>query len=250
MSLLNDWRKSATFAHTAPLLLFMAISALVAPFKTENSALPWYQQAPEHWLYPLQILAVGALLFWCRAHYTLRPWRGMGLAVLLGVAGIAVWVLPAQLYLAWHSAGATEPAWWEWLGIVERTQGFTPTLFPEHSSAYWLTVLLRFARMVLIVPLVEELFWRSFLMRYLQAGEKLFTRVPFGKHSWVAYAVVTLAVTFIHSTEDWAAAFIWGSLMYLLAVKTRSLGACVLMHAVGNLVLGLYIMKTQQWGFW
>jgi membrane protease YdiL (CAAX protease family) len=38
--------------------------------------------------------------------------------------------------------------------------------------------------------------------------------------------------------------------MYFVAVRTKSLGACVFMHAVGNLALGLYVMKTQQWGFW
>jgi CAAX prenyl protease-like protein len=137
-----------------------------------------------------------------------------------------------------------------WCGLVERKEGFDPTIFPAASGSYMLTVALRFIRMVCIVPWVEELFWRGFLMRYVQAGEKEFTAIPFGKHSLPAYAIVTLAVTFIHAKEDWLAAFAWGSLMYYLAVRTRSLGACLVMHAVGNFLLGCYVMKTQQWGFW
>jgi hypothetical protein len=33
-------------------------------------------------------------------------------------------------------------------------------------------------------------------------------------------------------------------------VRTRSLGACVIMHATSNFLLGLYIMMTRQWGLW
>ena len=38
--------------------------------------------------------------------------------------------------------------------------------------------------------------------------------------------------------------------MYFLAVQTRSLRACILMHAIGNLLLGLYILRTHQFGYW
>jgi uncharacterized protein len=243
---LKALRSSATVAHVGPLVLFMGLSSLVPWFKTANSALPWYQAAPEHWLYPLQCLIVGAFLWMCRAHYRLAPWRGLPLAALFAVVGIGCWVLPAELWLSWQTA--SPPAWWEWLGIAERKDGFDPSIFT--GSAFTLTVGLRLLRMVVIVPLVEELFWRGFLTRYVQAGEKEFTRVPFGKHSWLAFWIVTLAVTAIHQQVDWLAAFIWGSLMYLLCTSTKSLGACLIMHGIGNLLLGLYVLKTQQWGFW
>jgi hypothetical protein len=104
--------------------------------------------------------------------------------------------------------------------------------------------------MVLIVPFVEELFWRGFLMRYVQAKGKSWQRVPFGQHTWRAFWIVTLLVAMIHNAPDWPAAFVWGAFTYLLAVRTKSLGACVVMHAVGNLLLGIYVILTQQWGFW
>ena len=240
----QHWTQSPAVAHTAPLVIFMLMSAAVGLFQIENSALPWYQRAPEHWVYPVQCLVVGAVLLYFREHYQLSPWRGLGLAALLAVVGIAVWVLPASLY---H---AGQPGWWEWLGIAERADGFNPSIFPTSSAAWWSSVLLRFFRMVIVVPLVEELFWRGFLMRYVQAGDRDFRSVPFGQHSWRTFWIVTLAVTLIHQPADYLGAFVWGSLVYLLAVRTKSLGACVFMHAAGNLLLGLYVMKTQQWGFW
>jgi hypothetical protein len=104
--------------------------------------------------------------------------------------------------------------------------------------------------MVLIVPLVEELFWRGFLMRYVQAGSRPFTSVAFGTHSWVAFVVTTLGVMLIHHPSDYLAAFIWGALVYFVAVRTGSLAACIVMHGIGNLLLGLHVINTQMWGYW
>jgi len=241
----HHWTESPAVPYAAPLVIFMLLTGVTSEIKVENSALPWFQSAPEHWVYPLQCVIVGAVLLFFRKHYQLAPWRGLGLAAMLAVVGIAVWVLPASLY---HD-GQPVP-WRGFLGVVPRTDGFDPNVFPSHSAAWWTTVALRFFRMVVIVPFVEELFWRGFLMRQVQAGDRDFRTVPFGQHSWRAFWIVTLAVTAVHQPHDYLGAFVWGSLVYWLAVRTRSLGACVFMHAVGNLALGLYVMQTRQWGFW
>ncbi len=260
----QPWIQSPAVAHIAPLVLFMLLTESVKLFLVENSALPWYQRTPEHWVYPVQCVIVGAVLLFFRKHYTLAPWRGLVLAAALATVGIAVWVLPAMLYREGM------PSWCEWLGVVKRDEGFDPSIFDtgstttvlsaseesrwllvsHHPMAWWATVLARFFRMVIIVPLVEELFWRGFLMRYVQAGDRDFRTVPFGQHTWKTFWIVTVAVTLIHNPSDYLGAFVWGSLMYFVAVKTKSLGACVFMHAVGNLLLGLYVVQTKQWGFW
>jgi hypothetical protein len=36
----------------------------------------------------------------------------------------------------------------------------------------------------------------------------------------------------------------------LVAFRTRSLGSCILAHAVTNALLGAFILATRQWGFW
>jgi uncharacterized protein len=242
-------RPSPAVAYAAPLVLFMLLTEVAGIFRLENSGAAWYIRAPEHWVYPLQCAVVGALLWRWRKNYVLGPWLGIPLALWCGVIGIAVWLTPGALYERYATAEPA-PAWWEWLGLVPHKEGFRPDVFAHGSLPYVLTVLMRFVRMVIIVPLVEEFFWRGFLMRYVQAKGRPLMQVPFGKHSWPAYWITTLAVTFIHHASDRPAAFIWGSLMYLVAVRTKSLGACVLMHAVGNLLLGLHVMNTQLWGYW
>lgn len=242
--------RTPTAAHVVPLLLFTLLNTVPGMFRVVNPELPWYVRAPEHWVYPVQtVLCAGVLLLY-RRHYQLAPWRGLGLAAVLGVVGILFWVAPAELRTRLVQGGSEPAAWWKWLGLTERVEGFDPTLANDSPLWYGLVVGMRFVRMVLVVPLLEEVFWRSFLMRYLLTEDGEFQRVAFGTHQWKMFGIVTGAVMLLHNPEDYSGALVWGSLMYGLAVRTKSLGACVLMHAVGNLTLGVYVMQTRQWGFW
>lgn len=244
-------------AHVAPLVVFTLFLSLPGLFRIENTAVPWYQQGPEHWVYPLQTLVCGALLAWWWKNYTLAPWRGLMLAVACGVVGIAFWVAPGLVLLSLDNSGQEVsqthlPLWWDWFDLSERYSGFDPTLLDAYPAGKAVSIAMRLVRMVVVVPLVEEVFWRGFLMRYIVAEIRQtgWRRIAFGTHDWASFAVTTLAVTFIHNRPDWPAAFVWGALTYWLAVRTKSLGACVVMHAVGNLILGIYVLQTRQWGFW
>ena len=244
-------RPSPLMAHIAPLGLFMLLSGLVSVVGVKNPALPWWRSMPEQWVYPLQTVIVGVLLLLWRKQYRLMPWRNLGLASVLGAIGIVAWILPGQLWIYLTDHGVKVADYWKWLGVAPRLEGFDPSFVDHQPLAYGVVLFFRFARMVLVVPLVEEICWRSFLMRYIVAGEERdFTSVPFGTHTWPAFIVTTLAVVLIHQPVDYLGALVFGSLMYWLAVRSKSLGACVVMHAVANLLLGLYVLKTKQWGFW
>lgn len=241
---------SATAAHVAPLVVFLAFNAIPGLLRIDNSELPWFQRAPEHWVYPVQTVVVGLLLLCFRRHYRLAPWRGFGLAAVLAAVGIAVWVLPSLLGEWLRARGYPSENWYRWLGLVERREGFDPGVLSAWPAAETLAVAMRFVRMAVVVPFVEELFWRGFLMRYLVAGDRPWERVPFGVHDWRSFAIVTALVTVVHNPEDYVAAFVWGCLVYFTAVRTKSQAACVAMHAIGNLLLGVYVMKTHAWGLW
>lgn len=233
-------------------MVFLILSMVPAWVRGEGTDLPWYIRQPEHWWYPVQTLICFGLLWWWLAHYQFPPGklRHLPMAIIFAFAGISLWVLPGVLFQQCENPGEPSPGWWKFLGLVDRSQGFDPNVLAEHPIGQKISIVLRLVRSVLLVSLIEEICWRGWLMRMVVAGDKSFTSVPFGTHSWKAFWITTLAVTLVHRSEDWVAAFIWGSLMYLLAVKTKSLRACVLMHAVGNLLLGIYILRTGQYGYW
>ncbi len=225
----------------------MLLTELARLLKVENTELPWHVRAPELWVYPLQSVVCLALLFFWRRHYRFSPWSGrlIASALALAIVGISVWLLPSALYY-WGVVNADH---WRWLGIFDRVDGFDPQAGGD--KFFWLVVGLRFLRLVVVVPLVEEIFWRGFLMRALiDRPARNFEEVPFGTFGWRSVIVTTVLFAAVHQPVDWVPALVFGSLMAWLAVQGKSLGACVLMHALANLILGIYVMQSGLWGLW
>jgi CAAX prenyl protease-like protein len=135
------------------------------------------------------------------------------------------------------------------LGVTQRDVGFDPGIF-KNPLAYWTSLSFRFFRAAVIVALVEEIFWRGFLMRFVCDWEGDYWKQPFGRATWLSYLVVTGLFMAAHAPVDYAAALIYGSLTYLLCVWSKNLGACVIMHGTANFLMGLYIMKTGHYGLW
>ena len=245
---IRQWRSNRVLAHAAPLFAFLGVAMLVGVFKVNQDWKPWYLHHPEQWVYPLQCLVAGLLLWWFWKHFRFSPFRGFGFATWMALAGIAVWIAPTALFDHW---GMEEQSPGKWFGFLDRVDGFDAAgAFGTGTGPYWIAIALRFFRMVVIVPFIEEIFWRGFLMRYLADQDRDFWKVPFGTHTWMSYGVTTALFTLAHHPSDYAAAIIYGSLAYVVAVRTKSLAACVWMHAVANLVLGLYVLKSGNLGLW
>ena len=241
-----------TVAHVSPLVVFLLCMTIpdlmpLAGFDTNDATQPWYVTAPKQWLYPVQTLLTLALLISFRRCYDFRPFRGLGLASLVGTLGIVTWIAPGFLFRYFEMNDGVL----KYLGFGERTEGFNPDAVTNNSQLlYASVVIMRFVRLVIVVPLAEEIFWRGFLMRYVIDPEGDFWKVPFGQyHKW-SFILVTALFTLAHASIDYAAAIVFGSLIYWLAVRTKSLSACVLAHAVANLILGVYVMISEQWGYW
>lgn len=228
-SVSNTTGRGKLRAYTVPMLVFIGSLGLVSLGKMVGGA--FWLSSPEYWVFPLQTLCCGGLLVWFWREYDFCSTRGLVFALLIGLAVFLLWISPQAF-----------------LRFPPRAEGFNPDLFAAQPIAYWGTVLLRFLRLVIVVPLVEEIFWRGFLLRYF-INEK-FETVPLGTFSWLSFTVVTLGFTFAHSPADWFAAAITGALYNIVAYRTKSLSACVIAHATTNLLLGLWIMHTKQWGFW
>lgn len=209
--------------------VFLVLLSLNSALKTIGSSF-WFTSA-EYWIYPIQTILCGALVVWYWPVYRMRPPSRAVFGILLGIAVFLLWIAPQAF-----------------LGFPARTEGFDPEQFAAQPAVYSITVALRFLRLALVVPFVEEIFWRGFLLRFLIDED--FESVPFGAFSWLSFVVVAIVFAVSHSRADWAAALITGMLYNLVAYRTKSLATCVLTHAVTNLLLGLWIMKTAQWGFW
>jgi CAAX prenyl protease-like protein len=212
--------------YVTPFVLFLALNLLLwvveSGWAWDHPSVAWYRRAPEMWIYPLQVLVCGGYL-WCVRRdvewdWKLKPCLLGGVA---GVVGIAFWLVP---YVT---------------GWIPSEAGFDPAaVFGDNQLAVGVEYVFRFLRAVVIVALVEEFFWRGYLMRWC-INRDFPHEVPVGQGSWFSYAVVTLAFMLAHNPVDYAGAFVYGSLAYLLVLRTRCLLPVILMHAVANLIMGI-----------
>ncbi len=221
--------KRRLLAYTLPMLLFILLLGAGSGLKAPGAA-PW-RAAPEFWIYPLQTLLCATLLVYFRRDYEFHALRQPVFTTAVSLLVFAAWIAPQQFF---HFA--------------PRLVGFNPDTFAGSPALHGSTLLLRFARLAVLVPFVEEIFWRGFLLRYVITES--FETVPFGTFSWLSFSIVTLAFCFAHARPDWPAAFVTGALYNLVAYRTKSLSSCVLAHALTNLALGIWIVTTKQWGFW
>ena len=190
-----------------------------------------FAQAPEHWIYPAQTLLCGALLavFW--RQYPLRRPARVVFTIAIALLIFVLWIAPQVFF---HAAA--------------RREGFDPTFFEKNRPLFFAVLAMRFARLVIVVPLIEEIFWRGFLLRFFIAED--FENVRLGAYSHFSFAAVTLGFMLEHQRADWPAALLAGALFNAIAYHTKNLTSCVLAHAVTNALLGVYIVQTRQWGFW
>lgn len=223
-------RGSSLMAHVLPFAVFMLLLATMEAVPKIFGYGNFWTASPQYFVFPVQTVVCGGLLwwFWSSYHFT-RPLRP-GLTLSIAVLVLALWVSPQ-----------------EWLGAAPRLKGFDPTVFAD-PVPHAVTISLRFLRLVVVVPLVEEIFWRGFLLRHFINED--FEKVPFGTFTWGSFGAVSLCFALAHWGPDFWPALITGALYNAVAYRTRSLSSCVAAHAVTNLLLGLYIMRTRQWGFW
>lgn len=224
--------KSHEKAYLAPFVAFFAAMGLGGLVETVYGGHPgWAYNHSVYWVVPLQTLVCSAVLIHYWRFYELRAPRRILFTTGIGILALVIWVAPQ-----------------EWLGSAHRLDGFDPGFFGLSGWPYELNVAVRLVRLVIVVPLLEEIFWRGFLLRYLINED--FTKVPIGAFSWLSFGLVTAGFCLEHSKADWPAAILTGVLFNLVAYRTKSLASCVLVHAVTNAALGAYVLQTRQWGFW
>ena len=213
----------------APFALFMLLLALRGLAPADGA---W--GFDPRWLYGVSVLGVGGLLLFFRREYgeLSRPvWpelHEVGLALLAGAFVFVAWIQLDQ----------------PWMRVGEATAGFRPV--DGQGDPIWTLVALRCVGAALVVPVMEELFWRSFLMRWIDSPH--FATVPPQRASWRAVLLSTFVFMLAHTL--WLAAVVAGLVYAWLYIRTGKLWVAVLAHAVTNGALAVWVVITGNWGYW
>ena len=183
------------------------------------------------WLYGVKIGAVALVLaiFW-RQYAELKTFRLAAPALATSLAaGVVVLVLWVSLGADWMTIGASS--------------GFDPT---TGGRIDWPLVAMRIAGAALVVPVMEELFWRSFLMRWIDAGS--FESLAPSQVSIKSVIITSVLFGFEHNL--WFAGIVAGLAYGALYMRHRTIWSPILAHAVTNGLLGVWVVCTGSWSYW
>jgi CAAX prenyl protease-like protein len=188
-------------------------------------------------VYATKTLVAAVLLGVLWPHFTRITWDYFWTGVLVGVVGVIQWIGTEELLLrVWPS--------YPRMG----GQPFNPMTAIESPVLLALFFAVRWAGPTLVVPVMEELFWRDFLWRSLVAPNN-FKLAKVGEWDRSAFLIVVAMFATVHM-QMWATSIVWALLIGGLLVATRSLGACIVAHGVTNFLLGAYVLVTQDWKYW
>jgi len=158
-------------------------------------------------------------------------------SIVLGLAVFCIWIGPDVLWPAYRQS------WLFQNSIVGTPQSSLP-LAAKGNVAF---LVFRVLTSVVNVPVLEELFWRGWLMRWLISTD--FHKVPLGSYTAQSFWLVAVIFAAEHGSY-WDVGLIAGILYNWWMIRTRSLGDCFLAHAVTNACLAWYVVARGQWNYW
>jgi CAAX prenyl protease-like protein len=217
--------RHAALGYVAPFLVFVGVMAAEHAFSV-----------PPQMGYPVRVaLTLLALLVFSRQDVRLRPKRPLSSAA-IGLGVFAAWILPDILFGYRH----------HWLFENSLMGAAAGSLSPDlRRNALFL--LIRAVGSTLLVPVVEELFWRAWLMRWLI--DRDFERVPLGAYLPSAFWITAVLFASEHGSY-WEVGLAAGVLYNWWMIRSKSLADCILAHAVTNGLLAAYVVFGGAWQYW
>ena len=183
---------------------------------------------PQGILYPIKtVLVASSLIYFWNAYKQEIRFSFSWLPVIAGILVFFIWILPEGMY---PQIGHSE---------------FNPY---KHASGYGVHVVIAFRLLgaTLVVPLMEELFWRSFALRFAIKSD--FKSVPIGQFSWFSFIFISILFGIEH--QRWLVGIFAGMIYSGVLYRRKNLFDPILSHAITNSLLGIYVLSTHQWSFW
>jgi len=213
--------ESPALIRCAPFLFFLALTFCQGKFGAASA----------FWFYFAKTFAGAWLLWEMRPFISEMRWAFSWEAVVVGLGVFAMWIGLDPFYP--H--------------LMKNGGGWNPHApFGENSALAWLMITTRILGSTFVVPPLEEVFYRSFVYRYI--ADQNFLSVPLNKFLPLPFFATALVFGFSHN--EWLAGILCGAAFQWLVIRKNRLGDAMTAHAITNFLLGVWIVWRGAWNFW
>jgi uncharacterized protein len=222
--------QSPVLVRVVPFAVFLALTCLQDSFSPEA----------RYWIYLLKTIIGAAALAIVWRHIKELAWCFSWPAILVGVGVFALWVGLDELLMRCGLPNSYPK-------LKTSGEPWNPNVaFGSGSGLAWLFVVTRIVGSTLVVPPLEEVFYRSFVYRYL--ASKDFLSIPLNRFLPLPFFITSAAFAITHN--EWLAAFLCGFAYQGLVLWKNRLGDAVTAHGITNLLLGLWVVWRGAWQYW
>jgi uncharacterized protein len=211
--------------YVLPLLLFLLMTPAEKLFGVQ--AYPF--------IYTIKIAVIAAVLyvFW-KFYPELKPNRkGVLLSLAAGPLLTFLWLI-IDLYTPHFK-------------IFGSRESYDPFVHITSTPLTWLFIVIRVFGLITVAPIIEELFYRAFLLRWVTNQDR-FLKLSLGTYDATAFVAVVVIMAVSH--PEYLAAAVFSALMNLLLNRTGNLWATITAHASTNFFLAIYVLCFHAWKYW
>lgn len=228
-SSLQVLRRSPTLVRIGPFVIFLLLTFLQGHSGASG----------QYWIYLAKTLIAAWLLWLVWEDIAEMRWKFSMAAIIVGVGVFVMWVGLDEAFRQFGLKGAPR------YDLSKDASPWNP-LAQFGSTLGWFFIIARIAGSSLVVPLLEEVFFRSWLYRYIAKPD--FQSVPLGKFLWLPFLVASVIFGMEH--REWLAGILCGFAYQGLVCWKKRLGDAITAHAITNLLLGIWVVWKGAWLFW
>ena len=234
MGLPEKFRNHPTAVRLLPFVIFVLLTAAQGEFGAASA----------YWFYLAKTLAGAGMIFVLRPLIAEMRWAFSWEAVAVGVGIFFLWIGVSGEW-------TTQNSLWIKLGFSHPPEKFSGAWNPHEqfgngSALAWLFIVVRILGSTFVVPPIEEVFYRSFLYRYVAQHE--FLSVPLNRFFLRSFLATACIFGFSHN--EWLAGILCGAAYQWLVLRKNRLGDAMTAHAITNLLLGIWVVTRGAWQFW